>query len=135
MILADTSAWIEYDRATESAVDHRLTRLVEDGAELAVTDLVRMELLIGVRDDQHAAELVGLMLRASFLPFDSAVDFDGAVAIHRRCRAAGLSPGGSIDCMIASVAIRHGAAVLANDVAFARMAEVVDLALDDASLR
>ena len=28
MILADTFAWVEYDRATGSAADHRLTELI-----------------------------------------------------------------------------------------------------------
>ena len=29
MILADTSAWVEYDRETGSAVQQRLTELIE----------------------------------------------------------------------------------------------------------
>lgn len=40
-----------------------------------------------------------------------------------------------VDCMIASVALRHGAAILAHDADFARMSDVVALDLDDASLR
>jgi predicted nucleic acid-binding protein len=37
--------------------------------------------------------------------------------------------------MIAAVAIRHGVAVLSHDADFARIADVVALELDDASLR
>jgi hypothetical protein len=40
MILADTSAWIEFDRATGSPVDVRLTELIRDNHELAVTEPV-----------------------------------------------------------------------------------------------
>jgi predicted nucleic acid-binding protein len=47
MILADTSAWVEYDRATGSAVDTRLTRLIADEEPLAVTEPVIMEVLAG----------------------------------------------------------------------------------------
>ena len=43
MILADTSAWVEYDRATGSAVDRRLTDLITEGGPLAVTEPVVME--------------------------------------------------------------------------------------------
>ncbi len=31
MILADTSAWVEYDRATGSQVDQRMTELIAQG--------------------------------------------------------------------------------------------------------
>jgi len=43
MILADASAWVEYDRATGSAVDRRLTTLIETGGPLAVTEPVMTE--------------------------------------------------------------------------------------------
>ena len=38
MILADTSAWIEYDRATGSPVDRRLSELVKAAGRVAVPD-------------------------------------------------------------------------------------------------
>ena len=34
MILVDTSAWVEYDRATGSAVDRRLTELIADDGRI-----------------------------------------------------------------------------------------------------
>ena len=37
MILVETSAWVEYDRATGSATDQRLAALVVDGG-IAVTE-------------------------------------------------------------------------------------------------
>ncbi len=45
MILADISAWVEYDRAPGSAVDRRLTALIETGGPLAVTEPVMMTVL------------------------------------------------------------------------------------------
>jgi len=38
VILADTSAWVEYDRATGSPVDRRLTELISTDGPLAVTE-------------------------------------------------------------------------------------------------
>jgi len=61
VILADTSAWIEFQRATGSPVDRRLTRAIEGGEALTTTGTVIMELLAGARDDNHATEL-GRML-------------------------------------------------------------------------
>lgn len=43
MILADTSAWVEFIRGTGSSTDHRIADLVIDPEVLAVTEPVIME--------------------------------------------------------------------------------------------
>ena len=48
MILADTSAWVEFDRATGSAVDRRLTQLIAGDSLVAVTEPVVMLSLIHI---------------------------------------------------------------------------------------
>ena len=134
MILVDSSAWVEFDRATESPVDKRLTRLIEtDAAILAVTEPVVMEVVAGARDDRREQELRRLLHRFRLLRFDAAVDFDGAARIYRRCRAAGVTPRGMIDCMIAAVAQRSQATLLARDADLARVAEVIAVELDIAT--
>ncbi|GAC1479159.1 MAG: type II toxin-antitoxin system toxin ribonuclease VapC11 [Acidimicrobiales bacterium] len=134
MILADTSAWVEYDRATKSPVDERLTDLIASDGPVAVTEPVIMEIVAGARTDEREADLRRLLLRFALLAVDAAVDFDGAARIYRRCRAAGITPRGMIDCLIASVAHRHGATLLANDADLSRVARVIGITLDDASL-
>lgn len=134
MILADTSAWVEYDRATGSAVDQRLTELIRDEGPLAVTEPVLMEVMAGARDDQRERTLRRLLLRFDLLAFDTAADFDAAARIHRRCRRDGVTPRGMVDCLIASVARRHEATLLAQDVDMLRVARVVGIELDEASL-
>ena len=135
MILADTSAWVEFDRASGSAVDLRLTALIETGGTLAVTQPVVMEVLSGARTDQREADLRRLLRRFELLPFDAVTDFDAAVTIYRRCRRVGVTPRGMVDCLVAAVAWRHRAALLAYDVDLDRVARVVGIELDDASLR
>jgi len=135
VILADTSAWVEYDRATGSAVDQRLTALITSGGPLAVTEPVMMEVLAGARSDQHENDLRRLLLRFDLLRFDAIADFDAAARIYRRCRRAGVTPRGMIDCMIASVAWRQEAALLAHDADLGRVARVVGIDLDEASHR
>lgn len=134
MILADTSAWVEYDRATGSAVDRRLHALIAAEAEIAVTEPIIMEVLAGARSDAREADLRRLLLRFELLRFDGAADFDGAVRIYRRCRAAGVTPRDLIDCMIAAVAARERATMLAYDADMDRVAGVIGIALDDALL-
>lgn len=133
MILADTSAWVEYDRATRSRVDRRLTDLIKGGGELAVTEPVIMEVVAGARDDAREHDLRRLLQRFELLRFDPVVDFDAAIRIYRSCRRQGVTPRGMVDCLIASVAHRHGATLLARDVDLVRVARVVGIRLDDSS--
>ncbi len=135
MILADTSAWVEYDRRTDSPADRRLAELIEAVGPVAITEPVVMEVLAGARDDPRETDLRRLLLRFELLRFDSLADFDGAVRIYRRCRAAGVTPRGMVDCMIASVAWRRGATLLAHDADLDRVARLIGIELDDASLR
>lgn len=135
MILADTSAWVEYDRATGSPADERLTELVTRPGQLGVTEPVMMEVLAGARSDTREDQLRRLLLRGRWLGFDAATDFDGATRIYRQCRRSGVTPRGMVDCMIAAVAWRYRAAILSHDVDLDRVAQVVGIDMDDASLR
>lgn len=134
MILADTSAWVEYDRATGSPVDHRLTTLIAADGPLGVTEPVAMEVLAGARSDPREADLGRLLQRFHLLRFDATADFDAAARIYRRCRTAGITPRGMVDCMVAAVAWRHRAVLLAYDADLTRVAQVIGIDLDEASL-
>lgn len=135
MILADTSAWVEYDRATGSPVDRRLTELIANDGPLAVTEPVLMEVLAGARDERQLERLRRMLLGFELLRFDAVADFESAARIYRRCRAAGVTPRGLLDCMIAAVAWRGAATLLTRDADLDRVASVIGIAVDDASLR
>jgi predicted nucleic acid-binding protein len=134
MILADTSAWVEYDRATGSQVDRRVSELIAIDGPLAITEPVVMEVLAGARTEDREEDLRRLLLRFPLLGFDVAADFDAAARIYRRCRRVGVTPRGLIDCMIATVARRYGATLLAHDADLSRVAMVADIEMDGASL-
>jgi predicted nucleic acid-binding protein len=130
VILADTSAWIEFDRATGSPVDRQVTRLIESsGTDLAVTEPVLMEVLAGAGDDRRRSDLRRLLTSFSWIPVDPVADFEGAADLYAACRAAGITPRGLIDCMIVNVALRSGARLLAADRDFEQIARVVPLQL------
>lgn len=135
MILVDTSAWVEFDRATGSSVDQRLTELIRTSDAVAVTEPIVMEVVAGARDDGRERDLRRLLDRFHLIPFETAVHFDGALRIYRECRKAGITPRGLIDCMIAAVATASDVQVLAHDRDFARLAEAVDLRIHPESLR
>lgn len=135
MILVDTSAWVELDRATGSAADLRLQDLIATNGPVATTEPIVMEVLAGARSGQRWHDLGRLLRRFRLLRLEPVADFESAARLYRSCRATGVTPRGLLDCMIAAVALRSGATVLAHDVDFARMAFVASLRLDDASLR
>jgi hypothetical protein len=94
-----------------------------------------MEVLAGARSDQRESDLRRLLLRFELLRFDVVADFDGAARLYRRCRRVGVTPRGMVDCMIAAVALRWGATLLAHDADMDRLAGATGIALDEASLR
>ncbi|HXA28806.1 MAG TPA: PIN domain-containing protein [Candidatus Angelobacter sp.] len=99
MILVDSSAWIEFLRDTGSPACDEVDRLLD--RELALTELVLMEVLAGARDDGNLHQLRGLLGRARMvhcLPGDLAA----AAAPHRQCRRQGATERRLIDCLIAA---------------------------------
>lgn len=133
ILLTDSSAWVEYLRATGSHADLRIRELI-DSDLLAVTQPVITEVCAGAKQDAQERKLRNMLLRYRLLHFDTQLDFDLAVRIYRDCRAAGITPRGLIDCMIAAVALRNDAALLAYDRDLASIARVAKIPLDRASL-
>ena len=130
MILADTSAWVEFDRATGSLVDLRLTELIATDDDLAVTEPVVMELLAGARSEQRESDLRRLLLRFKLVSVSPPTDFEAAARIYRQCRRAGFTPRGLLDCLTAAVAWRSGATLLTQDIDLHRVAAIVGIPID-----
>jgi predicted nucleic acid-binding protein len=118
VILADTSAWVEYLRGTGSPAHLRLRELIAGHGELATTEVVVMELLAGAAAQEEVARLRRLLGRFELLPVEGLADYEAATDLYRRCRAGGETVRKLTDCLIAAVALRHGAALLHRDLDF-----------------
>ncbi|HEU0190382.1 MAG TPA: PIN domain-containing protein [Mycobacterium sp.] len=116
-------------------MDQRLAELIATDGELVVTEPVVMEVTAGARSDTQERALRSMLRRFGLLPFDPVADFDAATRIYRRCRQAGVTPRGMVGCMIAAVAYRHDATLLCWDADLDRVAGVIGIDLDGASLR
>ena len=132
MIIVDTSAWIEFLRDSGSKVCNTVDNLL--GADLAICDAISMEVLAGARDEQHLAQLRGLLARATLLAI-IAEDYDQAAALYRTCRRSGETVRRLIDCLIGAVAIRSNVPVLHADTDFAALARHTPLAVHADSAR
>jgi predicted nucleic acid-binding protein len=115
VILADTSAWVEFLRATGSSAHLRLRELIAAEGELVTSEVVMMELLAGATTQEGMTQLRRLLLRFQLLPVEGLADHEAAADLYRRCRAGGETVRKLTDCLIAAVAMRHGATLLHRD--------------------
>ncbi len=114
MILADTSAWIEFLRRTGSPTALAMRRRL-DADEVATTDIVMMEVLAGTTDDARLAKARRALDGCTYFPQRRYTDATAAAALYRQCRRAGESPRQLTDCLVAAVALRNRVPVLQRD--------------------
>jgi predicted nucleic acid-binding protein len=118
VIVADTSAWAELFRQTGGRVGRALDRALDRPEDVAVTEVVVMELLAGARSPRHHEELRDLLLGLPLLRLRGLSDFERAAALFQMCRAGGETVRNLLDCLVAVTAIDAGAPVLHADADF-----------------
>ena len=122
MIVVDTSAWIEFLRATESSTHHVVRRLLVEREELAVTEVVVMEVLAGARSPRQVHDLRATLLAFPVLPLGGLAGYEAAAQLYRACRRAGETVRRLVDCLVAVPVIEAGASLLHADEDFDRIA-------------
>lgn len=127
MIVVDTSVWIDVLNNTESAQASRCTELLEDGAPLALTDVVFAEILQGFRNDREARRVEKHLRAFPVLRLEDLDDFALAAELHRMARRAGVTVRKTLDCLIAAPCVRDGVPILHADDDFDRLASCTDL--------
>lgn len=116
MIVPDTSAWVEYFRGNGHHTGVALRGLLDRGAEVAVTEVVVMELLAGAEPGRPLVALRERLLSFPMLALeDGLADFEAAAYLFQACRRAGETVRRLTECLIAIPAIRAGAQVLHHD--------------------
>lgn len=125
MILADSSAWIDYlrDRATptvdalEGAMRQRIAVLCEP---------VWAEVMRGTREGPDRDRVERALASVEMIPTHRE-DWENAVTIARFAQRRGVAIRSFLDCLIAGIAVRSGATLLHNDAGFERLAEAFPL--------
>jgi len=113
LILADSSAWIEYLRGTGSETAQQVHDLGPPG--LAITEPVAMELLAGAHEPTQLGALRAIIGSTKQLAVAGSEDYERAAAIQRRCRSLEAAVRSIVDCLIAAVAIRNEVPILHRD--------------------
>lgn len=133
MLIADSSAWVEYLRGTESPA-HLALRDAVARDQVVVPELVKAELLVGARSNDELRALQRMLEHFDVMLVAPRDDFDRAVALHLQCRSVGVTPRGLVDCTIAAMALRGGLPVLHHDRDFAALAPVAGITQAPGSL-
>jgi predicted nucleic acid-binding protein len=98
-----------------------------EGAELAVTEHVVLEVLAGARSQRHLRELRSQLLAFPVLQLEGLADYEEAAEIYRACRTQGETIRKLGDCLVAVPVIREGAELLHNDSDFDAIARHSEL--------
>jgi len=126
VILVDTSVWIGYLRGAQTTAIRTLDQMLADEMPFALTGVIYQEILQGADSNESYARLADYFGSQRFLhPVDNIETYALAAAIYMRCRRAGVTIRSTIDCLIAQIAIEHGAGLLHDDRDFVQMASVV----------
>lgn len=128
-MIVDTSAWVEYLRATGSPTHLALRSRVQEGKSIATPAPVVSELLSGSPSELEAANLLQLLTRFEILIPDSLRDYQGAARIYRVCRRAGFKIRSTVDCLVAAAALENRRPLLALNHDFTVIAQHTELEL------
>jgi predicted nucleic acid-binding protein len=128
-LLVDTSAWIEWLRATRSPADQLITAAYAQGWKLTTSGVILQEVLQGCRTERHAQDVSRLLVGCDVVEPVFPETFEHAAALFRRCRQAGRSVRGTVDCLVAALAMERDLVVLAHDRDFETLHAVCGLHL------
>jgi hypothetical protein len=127
VIVVDTSVWIDVLNERNSRQARRCIELLDDGAPLAITDVILTEILQGIGDEADAARVERRFRAFPMLRLESIDDFARAAALYRTARRAGVTIRKTLDCLIAAPCVRDGVAILHRDADFDRLASCTEL--------
>lgn len=114
MILVDSSVWIDYFRGIQTQKTERLEQLLY-GAEIAVGDLVIMEVLQGFVEEKAFEEAKRLFGKLAVIDIGGRAIAVQAATNFRYLRSQGITVRKTIDLKIATRCVEGGHLLLHND--------------------
>lgn len=127
MIVVDTSVWIDVINERETPKARRCIGLLEDGAPLALTDVIFTEILQGFRTEREATRVERHLRSFPVLCLQTLDDYALGASLYRQVRRAGITIRKTLDCLIAVPCVREGVPILHSDDDFERIASCTEL--------
>ena len=124
-MMVDTSAWIEYLRATGSFCDVQLQQALLRGGVVLLPAVVLQEVLQGARSPSHYMALQSELDQLPiFDPLDVPELHRQAALLYARCRWQGVTVRSPMDCVVAACAIEADIPLLARDSDFSEICRI-----------
>lgn len=123
MLLLDSSVWIDITRGVETAAT-RFLMARDEQEELATTGVIFQEVLQGATDDRSYDALRDALYGTLVLEPRELSTYEIAAQLYRQARREGLTIRSANDCLIAALALEHGALLVHNDRDFLALARV-----------
>lgn len=125
MFLVDTSVWIDFLAGRLSTATGFFRERLDAREPFALTDLIYLEVLQGVRDTAAARKTAAYLGKQVFLaPRHGLRTIEATAELYRRCRAVEVTVSSTIDCLIAQTAIEYQVTLLQSDRDYERIARV-----------
>jgi predicted nucleic acid-binding protein len=126
LILVDTSVWIDFFRTSPGPGGRELQRMIEEVEPFALTGIVIMEILQGLKRDiqrmEHFLSMWEMLEPRGFSTYHE------ASAISRLAKSKGISLS-TVDTLISAIALEHQATLFTLDKDFSRIARITSLHL------
>jgi predicted nucleic acid-binding protein len=126
MILADTSAWVDYLRGKNSQAATLLASAIEKN-EVLIGDLIAAELLSGFKPGRQLKEFEVVLAGFPMFPLCGDTLAPKAAANYRILRSKGVTARGIVDVIIATWCIEHTIPLLHADRDFEPMENILGL--------
>ncbi len=124
MIVVDTTVWIDFLEGRGTPFDLHLTKLIEQGEPLALTDIIYCEVLQGILEESKFRQTRSILRAYPILQMRGLRTFEHAALIYRACRKKGLTIRKTADCLIAATCLEARAELYHNDRDFEAIAKV-----------
>jgi predicted nucleic acid-binding protein len=123
MLLLDSSVWIDSHRGLVTEAT-RFVEMRDEQEEIATTGIIFQEVLQGIRQDAEYDRMRQALWSALILEPRELSTYEVAAQLYRTARAAGFTIRSPNDCLIAAIALEHGALLVHNDQDFLALAQV-----------
>lgn len=122
MLLLDSSVWIDASRGRATdATQYVQTR--GDHEEIATTGVIFQEVLQGIRNPGDYERMRQVLWSALILEPRELSTYEVAAQLYLSARAKGFTIRRPNDCLIAALALEHGALLVHNDRDFIALAQ------------
>ncbi|RKX30085.1 MAG: PIN domain nuclease [Verrucomicrobia bacterium] len=114
MTLVDTSVWIDFLEGGSHWTKDRLKQKIENRETLIYTDMILLEILLGIRAEKDRADLERRFETLILAPQKRSTVILAA-EIYQELKRKGITIRSIVDCLIAATAIETGASILHRD--------------------